>query len=120
VHAAEQQRPDVKARRGAWADTLAAAGGGGEFARASFLDGSGAVTSLARTHGRRERGERGERGVGPVPRGHGKVMTAVAAVRPGRGLVAPFTIDGPVDGDVFTTYVERVLAPTPRPGDAWW
>jgi transposase len=41
----------------------------------------------------------------------------VAAVRLGDGLVAPFTIDAAVDGEVFDAYVDRVLAPTLRPGD---
>lgn len=43
-------------------------------------------------------------------------MTAVAAVRLD-GLVAPFTIDCPMDAEVFDAYVERVLVPTLRPGD---
>ena len=43
-------------------------------------------------------------------------MTAVAAVRLD-GLVAPFTIDAAMDGEIFTTYVEQVLVPTLRPGD---
>ena len=40
-------------------------------------------------------------------------MTAVAAVRLD-GLTAPFTIDCPMDGEIFNVYIERVLAPT------WW
>jgi transposase len=43
-------------------------------------------------------------------------MTAVAAVRLD-GLTAPFTIDSPMDGEIFNAYVERVLVPTLRPGD---
>jgi len=80
----------------------------------SFLDESGAASDLARTHGR---SGQGVRCVGSVPQGHWRVMTAVAAVRLGGGLVAPFTIEGPVDGDAFVAYVERVLVPTLRPGD---
>jgi hypothetical protein len=34
-------------------------------------------------------------------------MTAVAAVRLGDGLTAPFTIDCPMDGEVFGVYVAR-------------
>jgi transposase len=44
-------------------------------------------------------------------------MTAVAAVRLAGGLVAPFTIDCPVDGEVFAAYVEHVPVPTLRGGD---
>jgi transposase len=78
-----------------------------------FLDESGALTSLVRTYGR---SDRGQRCVGFAPQGHWKVMTAVAAVRLD-GLTAPFTIDCPMDGEVFGVYVERVLVPTLRAGD---
>lgn len=43
-------------------------------------------------------------------------MTAVAAVRLD-GLVAPFTIDAAMDGEIFLTYIEQVLVPTLRAGD---
>jgi transposase len=33
------------------------------------------------------------------------------------GLTAPFVIDGPINGEWLRTYVEKVLAPTLRPGD---
>ena len=78
-----------------------------------FLDESGALTNLVRTYGR---SDCGERCVGLAPQGHWKVMTAVAAVRLD-GLTAPFTIDCPMDGEIFAVYVERVLVPTLRRGD---
>jgi len=40
----------------------------------------------------------------------------VAALRFDR-IDAPWLIDGPIDGESFRTYVERVLVPTLRPGD---
>ena len=47
-------------------------------------------------------------------------MTAVAAVRLD-GLTAPFTVDCPMDGEIFGeifgVYVEQVLVPTLRHGD---
>jgi transposase len=79
----------------------------------SFLDESGAVTNLVRTYGR---SGCGDRCVGSLPQGHWKIMTAVAAVRLD-GLIAPFTIDAAMDGEIFITYVERVLVPTLRSGD---
>ncbi len=33
------------------------------------------------------------------------------------GLVAPWVLEGPMNGDAFRVYVERVLAPTLSPGD---
>jgi transposase len=78
-----------------------------------FLDESGALTNLVRTYGR---SGCGDRCVGFAPQGHWKVMTAVAAVRLD-GLTAPFTIDCPMDGEIFGVYVEQVLVPTLRSGD---
>ena len=78
-----------------------------------FLDESGALTNLVRTYGR---SDCGARCVGFAPQGHWKVMTAVAAVRLD-GLMAPFTIDCPMDGEIFGVYVQQVLVPTLRDGD---
>jgi transposase len=68
---------------------------------------------MARRYGR---SPRGERLVCPVPHGHWKTTTFVACLGAG-GLTAPMVIDGAMTGDLFTAYVERVLAPTLRPGD---
>ncbi len=32
-------------------------------------------------------------------------------------MVAPMTLDGPINGDWFEAYVRHVLIPTLRPGD---
>jgi transposase len=59
---------------------------------------------------------KGERLKAAVPHGHWKTMTFLAALRHDR-VEAPWLLDGPIDGDSFRTYVERVLVPTLRPGD---
>jgi len=59
---------------------------------------------------------RGERLKAAVPHGHWKTMTFLAALRCDR-VEAPWLLDGPIDGESFGLYVERVLAPTLRPGD---
>ena len=41
-------------------------------------------------------------------------MTFLAALRHDR-IEAPWLLDGPIDAAGFTTYVEKVLAPTLRP-----
>ena len=46
-----------------------------------------------------------------VPYGHWKTTTFIAGLRHD-GLTAPFVIDGPINGDWFLVYVEKVLAPT--------
>jgi transposase len=78
-----------------------------------FLDESGAMTNLVRTHGR---SDSGQRCLGFTPQGHWKVLTAVAAIRL-NGLTAPFTIDCPMDGEIFGVYIQQVLVPTLRAGD---
>ena len=58
----------------------------------------------------------GERCRDSAPFGHWKTMTFLAALRHDR-VEAPWLLDGPIDGESFRLYVERVLVPTLRPGD---
>jgi transposase len=59
---------------------------------------------------------RGRRLTAKVPHGRWKTMTFLAALRHDR-IDAPWFIEGPIDGESFRTYVEKVLLPTLRPGD---
>ena len=108
-HASEQQRPDVLARRQVWFD--------GQIdldpENLIFIDETGASTKMARLRGWAPRGERCR---APVPHGHWKTTTFTAGLRLD-GLVAPWLLDGPMDGEAFLVYVQRVLAPELRPGD---
>ncbi len=61
-------------------------------------------------------GRKGRRLIGRVPHGHWKTMTFLAALRCDR-IDAPCVFDGPIDGETFLTYVEKVLLPSLRPGD---
>lgn len=81
--------------------------------RLVFIDETWAKTNMARSHGRCPRGTRL---IGRVPRGHWKTTTFVAALRHD-GITAPFVVDRPMNGAIFSIYVERVLAPTLKPGD---
>ena len=81
--------------------------------RLVFVDETWASTNMTRRYGRCPRGQRL---VCPVPHGHWKTTTFVAALR-ADGLVAPMVVDGPLNGDLFVAYVEQVLVPTLRPGD---
>jgi hypothetical protein len=58
----------------------------------------------------------GQRIKAKVPHGHWKTMTFLAALRLDR-VEAPWLIDGPINGERFQIYVEKVLIPTLRPGD---
>ena len=59
---------------------------------------------------------RGQRLTAKVPHGRWKTMTFLAALRSDR-ISAPWFLEGPIDGDSFRLYVEKVLLPTLRPGD---
>ena len=78
-----------------------------------FIDETWAKTNMVRRYGRCVRGQRLVR---PIPHGHWKTTTFVAALRHD-AITAPFVIDGPMNGMIFEVYVERVLAPTLSPGD---
>jgi transposase len=58
----------------------------------------------------------GERLITKVPHGRWKTSTFLAALRHD-SIVAPWLLEGPVDGESFRTYVEKVLVPTLRQGD---
>ena len=81
--------------------------------RLVFIDETWAKTNMTRTHGR---APRGERLVGNVPHGRWRTLTFLAALRCDR-IDAPCVIDGPINGEFFTLYVESVLAPTLTAGD---
>ncbi len=59
---------------------------------------------------------RGSRLIGKVPDGRWRTMTFLAALRHDR-ITAPWLLEGPIDGESFATYVEKVLLPTLRHGD---
>jgi transposase len=78
-----------------------------------FVDETGANTKMVRTRGR---APKGQRLIGREPWGHWKTTTFTAGLRRD-GLVAPFVLDGPMNGEAFLVYVEKILAPALRPGD---
>jgi transposase len=78
-----------------------------------FIDETGLNTKLARGYGRCPVGRRC---LSAIPHGHWQSSTFIAALRH-ESITAPFLVDGPVDAEVFTTYLEHVLCPQLRPGD---
>ena len=58
----------------------------------------------------------GQRLLAKVPHGRWKTLTFIAALRRDR-VVAPWLIEGPINGESFLLYVEKVLAPALEPGD---
>jgi transposase len=68
---------------------------------------------MARRYGR---SKRGQRCLAPIPHGHWKTTTFVAALR-ADGLVAPMVVDGPMNGETFLAYVEQMLTREIKAGD---
>lgn len=81
--------------------------------RLVFIDETWTKTNMAPLRGWALRGRRLK---ASVPHGHWKTMTFLAALRHDR-IDAPWLLDGPIDGESFRTYVEKVLVPTLKPGD---
>jgi transposase len=78
-----------------------------------FIDETWTRTDMAALRGW---AARGQRLTAKVPHGRWKTMTFLAALRCDR-IEAPWFLEGPIDGDSFRLYVEKVLLPTLRLGD---
>jgi transposase len=78
-----------------------------------FLDETGLNTVMARHYGR---SPRGCRCLSALPHGHWQTSTFIAALRCDR-IDAPFLVEGPMDGEAFTAYLEHVLCPELHTGD---
>jgi transposase len=107
--ATERERPDVARRRAQWLKHRI----GIDPARLVFIDETWTKTNMAPLRGW---APRGERLIGQAPFGHWNTMTFLAALRHDR-IDAPWLIDGPINGERFLVYVEKVLVPTLSPGD---
>ena len=109
MRAAEQDRPDVAAKRRQWR----AWQGFMDPARFVFLDETATATNMARRYGRCAADQRL---VAAVPYGHWRTTTFVAGLRQS-GVIAPLVLAGPMTGAAFRAYVEQFLAPALQPGD---
>jgi len=107
--AGERDRPDVVRRRAQWRKYQNKI----EPERLVFVDETWTKTNMAPLRGW---GPRGRRIKAKVPYGHWNTTTFLAALRLDR-IEAPWLLEGPINGETFQVYVERVLVPTLRPGD---
>lgn len=107
-HAAECDTPRVKAQRRRFRKKAAAVGPDPLV----FVDETGANTAMTRAYGRAPRGARLP---AAVP-GQWKNVTLITGMRLG-GVVAPLTVAGATNQQVFERYVTEVLVPELRPGD---
>ena len=81
--------------------------------RLIFVDECGAKTNMTRARGRARRGERVR---DHAPFRHAGAQTFIAGLRYDT-LVAPWVIQGAMDGPAFETWVETQLAPNLRKGE---
>jgi transposase len=109
VVAGERDRPDVARRRAQWIGYQNRV----EPERLVFIDETWTRTDMAPLRGWAMRGDRLP---AKVPHGRWKTTTFLAALRHDR-VVAPWLVEGPIDGESFRTYVEKVLVPTLHEGD---
>jgi len=109
VVAGERDRPDVARRRAQWIKYQDRV----DPARLVFIDETWTRTNMAP---RRGWAPRGSRLIAKVPDGRWRTMTFLAALRHDR-ITAPWLLEGPIDGESFATYVDKVLLPTLRRGD---
>jgi transposase len=103
VVAGERDRPDIARRRAQWIKHQ------GRIApqRLVFIDETWTKTNMAPLRGWARRGKRLP---AKVPHRRWKTTTFLAALSHDR-IEAPWLIDGPIDGERFRTYVEKVLVP---------
>src|SRR6188472_3863979 len=106
VAAGERDRPDVARRRLQWTKYQNRV----EPERLVFIDETWTRTNMAPLRGWAPRGHRLN---AKVPHGRWKTMTFLVALRHDR-IDAPWFIEGPIDGESFRTYVEKVLASSRR------
>jgi transposase len=81
--------------------------------RLVFLDETWAKNNMTRRYGR---APRGRRVCAKIPYGRWRTTTFIAGLRH-NGIIAPFVIDGSIDGTSFLEYVVKVLVPELKPGD---
>lgn len=101
--ATERDRGDVALARWLWRRGQRAI----EPERLVFVDETGTATNMAPRYGW---GRKGERVIGRAPHGHWKTTTFVGGLTRS-GFIAPFVIDGPMNRDIFETWIERCLVP---------
>ena len=88
--------------------------GGMDAARLVFVDEMGANVSLCPLYAWSRRGERAH---AKAPRNWGKNVTLLASIG-SEGVGPCLAVEGPTTREVFEAYLERVLAPSLRPGQA--
>ena len=107
--ASEQDRPDVVKQRVEWRTVQPTV----DPNRYVFIDETWAKTNMTRRYGR---SQLGVRLLEKTPCGRWETTTFLGALR-ATGFVAPLTVEGAINGDLFRAWVEQHLVPALKPGD---
>lgn len=108
--AAERDRPEIAQARRTWIQRRQPRMQHVPH-RLVFIDETAVKTNLTRLRGRAPRGERLH---GSAPFGKWRTQTFIAGLTRD-GLIAPWIIDGAMNGPAFDTYIETQLAPRLNP-----
>jgi len=109
LHATERDTPEVKMEREEFQQDRANM----PVEKLIIIDEAGINLGMVRTDGRAPIGTRVE---GDKPRNTGSHISLVGALGLS-GITAIMMLEGAVDGVAFETFLEKMLAPTLRPGD---
>ena len=102
-------RPQIARRRAQWKKYQ----GRLDPRRLVFIDETWAKTNMTPIRGW---APRGRKLIARAPIGKWRTLTFLAALRHDR-IDAPCVLDGPINGQSFTAWVEQFLVPTLNPGD---
>ena len=109
LHAIEQNREDVKAKRNAWKASQPEM----DIDKLVFLDESGINTGMTRLYGRNLSKERVVDYTPDVRFERTSILSSIRA----NGDMVPLVFEGALNGDLFKAYISQFLAPTLRKGD---
>ena len=109
LHAAEQNREDVKTRRDAWRASQSEM----DIDKLIFLDESGVNTGMTRLYGRNSGNKRV---IGYMPDVRFERTSILSSIRV-NGDMVPIVFEGALNGELFKAYISQCLAPTLHKGD---
>jgi len=109
LHAVEQNREDVKARRDAWKESQSEM----DIDKLVFLDESGINTGMIRLYGRSLSKERVIDYVSDVRFERTSILSSIRA----NGDMVPLVFEGALNGELFKAYISQCLVPNLHDGD---
>ena len=109
LHAIEQNREDVKAKRNAWKASQPEM----DIDKLVFLDESGVNTGMTRLYGRSLSKERVVDYIPDIRFERTSILSSIRA----NGNMVPLVFEGALNGELFKAYISQCLAPSLNKGD---